>query len=163
MSLSRSERNSIIINDAKGIQHPLYYVMTDKNGKIQVRKRKIPLTNTSTESKPVERTFSPEAQSPSGCNQRLRAVVNEEQVTEPVEKENVTIYESVTNKKLLEKMLEVLERSTESNDLNKTPVERQKETEENKQFVSNISEQVEKEKIITQSRTPLRRRVRVLH
>ena len=100
MSLSRSERNSIIINDAKGIQHPLYYVMTDKNGKIQVRKRKVPLTNTSTESKPV--------------------VVNEEQVTEPVEKENVTIYESVTNKKLLEKMLEVLERSTESNDLNKT-------------------------------------------
>ena len=143
MSLSRSERNSIIINDAKGIQHPLYYVMTDKNGKIQVRKRKVPLTNTPTESKPV--------------------VVNEEQVTEPVEKENVTIYESVTNKKLLEKMLEVLERSTESNDLNKNPVERQKETEENKQFVSNISEQVEKEKIITQSRTPLRRRVRVLH
>ena len=154
MSLSRSERNSIIINDAKGIQHPLYYVMTDKNGKIQVRKRKVPLTNTSTESKPVERAFNPEAQS---------AVVNEEQVTEPVEKENVTIYESVTNKKLLEKMLEVLERSTESNDLNKNPVERQKETEENKQFVSNISEQVEKEKIITQSRTPLRRRVRVLH
>ena len=88
MSLSRSERNSIIINDAKGIQHPLYYVMTDKNGKIQVRKRKVPLTNTSTESKPVERAstkglstqrvhFSPEA---------LRAVVNEEQVTEPVEK-----------------------------------------------------------------------------
>ena len=143
MSLSRSERNSIIINDAKGIQHPLYYVMTDKNGKIQVRKRKVPLTNTSTESKPV--------------------VVNEEQVTEPVEKENVTIYESVTNKKLLEKMLEVLERSTESNDLNKNPVERQKETEENKQFVSNISEQVEKEKIITQSKTPLRRRVKVLH
>ena len=146
MSLSRSERNSIIINDAKGIQHPLYYVMTDKNGKIQVRKRKVPLTNTPTESKPV--------------------VVNEEskeQVTEPVEKENVTIYESVTNKKLLEKMLEVLERSTESNDLNKNPVERQKETEENKQFVSNISEQVEKEKIITQSKTPLRRRVRVLH
>ena len=143
MSLSRSERNSIIINDAKGIQHPLYYVMTDKNGKIQVRKRKVPLTNTSTESKPV--------------------VVNEEQVTEPVEKENVTIYESVTNKKLLEKMLEVLERSTESNDSNKNPVERQKETEENKQFVSNISEQVEKEKIITQSKTPLRRRVRVLH
>ena len=140
MSLSRSERNSIIINDAKGIQHPLYYVMTDKNGKIQVRKRKVPLTNTSTESKPV--------------------VVNEEQITE---KENVTIYESVTNKKLLEKMLEVLERSTESNDLNKNPVERQKETEENKQFVSNISEQVEKEKIITQSKTPLRRRVRVLH
>lgn len=154
MSLSRSERNSIIINDAKGIQHPLYYVMTDKNGKIQVRKRKVPLTNTPTESKPVERAFSPEA---------LRAVVNEEQVTEPVEKENVTIYESVTNKKLLEKMLEVLERSTESNDLNKNPVERQKETEENKKFVSNISEQVEKEKIITQSRTPLRRRVRVLH
>ena len=60
-------------------------------------------------------------------------------------------------------MLEVLERSTESNDLNKNPVERQKETEENKQFVSNISEQVEKEKIITQPRTPLRRRVRVLH
>ena len=143
MSLSRSGRNSIIINDAKGIQHPLYYVMTDKNGKIQVRKRKVPLTNTSTESK--------------------LAVVNEEQVTEPVEKENVTIYESVTNKKLLEKMLEVLERSTESNDLNKNPVERQKETEENKQFVSNISEQVEKEKIITQSKTPLRRRVRVLH
>ena len=146
MSLSRSERNSIIINDAKGIQHPLYYIMTDKNGKIQVRKRKVPLTNTSTESKPVE--------------------VNEEskkQFTEPVEKENVTIYESVTNKKLLEKMLEVLERSTESNDLNKNPVERQKETEENKKFVSNISEQVEKEKIITQSRTPLRRRVRVLH
>ena len=154
MSLSRSERNSIIINDAKGIQHPLYYVMTDKNGKIQVRKRKVPLTNTPTESKPVERAFSPEARS---------AVVNEEQVTEPVEKENVTIYESVTNKKLLEKMLEVLERSTESNDMNKNPVERQKETEENKQFVSNISEQVEKEKIITQSKTPLRRRVRVLH
>ena len=163
MSLSRSERNSIIINDAKGIQHPLYYVMTDKNGKIQVRKRKVPLTNTPTESKPAERAFSPEARNRWLQPEGLRAVVNEEQVTEPVEKENVTIYESVTNKKLLEKMLEVLERSTESNDLNKNPVERQKETEENKKFVSNISEQVEKEKIITQSRTPLRRRVRVLH
>ena len=143
MSLSRSERNSIIINDAKGIQHPLYYVMTDKNGKIQVRKRKVPLT-------------SPKEEKTEDVNELNK----EEQSNEPV---NTSIYESVTNKKLLEKMLEVLERSTESNNLNKNPVERQKETEENKKFVSNISEQVEKEKIITQSRTPLRRRVRVLH
>ena len=128
MSLSRSERNSIIINDAKGIQHPLYYVMTDKNGKIQVRKRKVPLISSKDEK--TEDVNEPN---------------KEEQSNEPV---NTSIYESVTNKKLLEKMLEVLERSTESNDLNKNPIERQKETEENKQFVSNISEQVEKEKIL---------------
>ena len=100
MSLSRSERNSIIINDAKGIQHPLYYVMTDKNGKIQVRKRKVPLTSINEEK--TEDVNEPN---------------KEEQVNEPI---NTSVYESVTNKKLLEKMLEVLERSTESNDLNKT-------------------------------------------
>ena len=112
--------------------------MTDKNGKIQVRKRKVPLTSLNEEK-----------------TEDVNELNKEEQRNEPA---TVPVYESVTNKKLLEKMLEVLERSTESNDLNKNPVERQKETEENKKFVSNISEQVEKEKIITQSRTPSRRR-----
>ena len=42
--LSTAERNSIILNESRGIHHPLYYVCTTKTGKIQVRKRKQPLT-----------------------------------------------------------------------------------------------------------------------
>ncbi|KAI5532458.1 hypothetical protein TVAGG3_0368670, partial [Trichomonas vaginalis G3] len=45
MSLSKSERESIILNDARGIQHPFYYVSQSKDGKIYVRKRKVPLAN----------------------------------------------------------------------------------------------------------------------
>ena len=38
--LTRAEKNMIIINESKGIQHPDYYVCDTKNGGVQVRKRK---------------------------------------------------------------------------------------------------------------------------
>lgn len=152
MSLSRSERNSIIINDLKGIQHPLYYVIKDKNGNIQVRKRRVPLTDIKPD---VKTDIKPDVKT--DVKPDIKPDVKPDVKTE----DNTPVYESVTNKKLLEKMLEVLERSTESKDMDKNPVERQKESEENKQFVANITEKVQKPNVTP--RNGLRRRVRVLH
>lgn len=117
--LTKSEKNQIIINESKGILHPLYYVCTTKTGGIQVRKRKVPLNvETNNEQKPVE-------------------------VNEP--HENKDIYDTITNKEIMERLLRVLESQVVSRDQNLNSVENERETKDNEKFVENIAEQVHKE------------------
>ena len=116
--LTKAEKNQIIINESKGIQHPLYYVCTTKSGGVQVRKRKVPLNiEVKSEPKPVEESES---------------------------HENKDIYETITNKEILEKMLHILENQVVSRDGNLNSVENEHVTEENKKFVENIQEQIER-------------------
>ena len=116
--LTKAEKNQIIINESKGIQHPLYYVCTTKSGGVQVRKRKVPLNiEVKSESKPVEESESHESKD---------------------------IYETITNKEILEKMLHILENQVVSRDGNLNSVENEHVTEENKKFVENIQEQIER-------------------
>ena len=116
--LTKAEKNQIILNESRGIQHPLYYVCTTKTGGVQVRKRKVPLSiEVKNESKPVEES-------------------------EPHESKD--IYETITNKEILEKMLSILENQVVSRDGNLNSVENERETQENKKFVENIQEQIER-------------------
>ena len=117
-SLTKAEKNQIIINEAKGIQHPLYYVCETKSGGVQVRKRKVPLI---TEVASIEK----------------------EPPKEPVKEEDV--YDQVTNKQLLEKMLQILENNIVSKNENLNSVENERETEENRKFVENIETEKIKE------------------
>ena len=111
--LTKAEKNQIIINEAKGIQHPLYYVCETKSGGVQVRKRKVPL---------ITEVASIEKETPK----------------EPVKEEDV--YDQVTNKQLLEKMLQILENNIVSRNENLNSVENERVTEENRKFVENIQE-----------------------
>ena len=122
--LTSAERNSIILNESRGIQHPLYYVCQTKSGKVQVRKRKTPLVNDS-----VPTTVPP-------------TVIHEPTeiaVPSPTQggSDNVN-YDSVTNRELLERMLDVLQKNVNSNDENKNSVENERITQENQQFIDNI-------------------------
>ena len=58
--------------------------------------------------------------------------------------ENKDIYETITNKEILEKMLNILENQIVSRDQNLNSVENERETQENKKFVENIQEQIER-------------------
>ena len=116
--LTKAEKNQIILNESKGIQHPLYYVCTTKTGGVQVRKRKVPLSiEVKNESKSVEES-------------------------EPHESKD--IYETITNKEILEKMLSILENQVVSRDQNLNSVENERITEDNKKFVENIADQAER-------------------
>ena len=127
--LSTAERNSIILNESRGIHHPLYYVCTTKTGKIQVRKRKQPLT-----------TVPPPAQTLIHNDQPQTQASNE--TTERNDSHDTTNdYNSVTNRELLERMLDVLQKNVVSNDPNHNSVENEKITQENQQFIDNIVEQ----------------------
>lgn len=110
--LTKAEKNQIIINEAKGIQHPLYYVCETKSGGVQVRKRKVPL---------ITEVTSIEKETPK----------------EPVKED---VYDQVTNKQLLEKMLQILENNIVSRNENLNSVENERVTEENRKFVENIHE-----------------------
>ena len=140
--LTKAEKNQIIINESKGIQHPLYYVCTTKSGGVQVRKRKVPLN--------IE-------------------VKSETPIEESEPHENKDIYDTITNKEILEKMLHILENQVVSRDGNLNSVENEHVTEENKKFVENIQEQIERPpftetKTEPQKQNPyaVRRRGRVL-
>ena len=116
--LTKAEKNQIILNESRGIQHPLYYCLTTKTGGVQVRKRKVPLSiELKNESKPVEES-------------------------EPHESKD--IYETITNKEILEKMLSILENQVVSRDGNLNSVENERITEDNKKFVENIADQAER-------------------
>lgn len=117
-SLTKAEKNQIIINESRGILHPLYYCCTTKSGGVQVRKRKVPL-NIETKSDTHEQAETPETH------------------------ESKDVYESITNKQILEKMLSILEGQVESKNNNLNSVENERITEENKKFVENIAEKVE--------------------
>ena len=115
--LTSAERNSIILNESRGIQHPLYYVCQTKSGKVQVRKRRTPLI---TNEAPLRNT-------PQTTH------VAAEEAPRPE-----TNYDSVSNRELLERMLDVLQKNVNSNDPDKNSVENERVTQENQQFIDNI-------------------------
>ena len=122
--LTTAERNSIILNDSRGIQHPLYYVCQTKSGKVQVRKRKTPLVNDSVApSAPPTVIHEPTEIATPSPTQGGSDNVN---------------YDSVSNRELLERMLDVLQKNVNSNDEEKNSPENERVTQENKQFIDNI-------------------------
>ena len=127
MSLTRAEKNAIIINESKGIQHPDYYVCHTKTGGVQVRKRKKKLeTNPPVKTETIENTTESLTETPK---------------TNPVKEKN---YDTVSNKQLLDMMLQILDKTTESKDKNLNDVEREKETNENKEFTEGMKMRAEK-------------------
>ncbi|EAX85851.1 hypothetical protein TVAG_097430 [Trichomonas vaginalis G3] len=112
MSLSKSERESIILNDARGIQHPFYYVSQSKDGKIYVRKRKVPLANAESDSINVH----------DGGEEKKPDVL------------------SITNQELIAKFVNFIEKQTESK--NPDPPVKEVETKENVQFIENVKKQL---------------------
>ncbi|EAX77343.1 hypothetical protein TVAG_324830 [Trichomonas vaginalis G3] len=140
MSLSKSERESIILNDARGIQHPFYYVSQSKDGKIYVRKRKVPLANA--ESDNIKVHGKGEA--------HIKPSVQTEPPKEPEEKKPDVL--SITNQELIAKFVNFIEKQTESK--NPDPPVKEVETKENVQFIENVKKQLP-------PRMP-RRRVRIM-
>ena len=132
--LTRSEKNTIIINESKGIQHPDYYVCYTKKGGVQVRKRKTPLTVKEVEVK-VEAKDEPKVEAKADENNRN---------VDSVSSSPNDYYESVTNKQLLEKMLSILEKNVECKDKSLNDPEKERVTEENKQYVEGVKKEVEK-------------------
>ena len=116
--LTRAEKDQIIYNEGHGILHPENYCYTTKSGSIQIRKRKQALTVPISENKEPQPTPEP---------------------TQPTPTKKEEDYDSVSNKQLLEKMLEILEKNNNTNNnQNLNDPEREKEKEENKQFIENI-------------------------
>lgn len=135
--LTRAEKNAIIINDSKGIQHPDYYVCKTKTGGIQVRKRKESLNTTQTTTATTAATTTITDITP-----KTDTVTDTVTAIKDSNNNNSSdAYESITNKQLLEKMLDILEKNVVSNDKNKNDVERERETQDNKAFVENIKDQ----------------------
>ncbi|EAX75573.1 hypothetical protein TVAG_156450 [Trichomonas vaginalis G3] len=141
MSLSKSERESIILNDARGIQHPFYYVSQSKDGKIYVRKRKVPLANAESDNIKVYGTEGETHVKPS---------IQTEKSIEPEEKKPDVL--SITNQELIAKFVNFIEKQTESK--NPDPPVKEVETKENVQFIENVKKQLP-------PRMP-RRRVRIM-
>lgn len=137
-SLTRAEKNAIIINDAKGIQHPDYYVCHTKTGGIQVRKRKVPLTTTE-----LKAINEPEVKEvvKTETKEEVKSEVKEEVKSETKPEIKNIEYEMISNKQLLEKMLAILEKNSESKDKNLNDPERERETKENKEFIEGIKEE----------------------
>ncbi|EAX67379.1 hypothetical protein TVAG_016060 [Trichomonas vaginalis G3] len=143
MSLSKSERESIILNDARGIQHPFYYVSQSKDGKIYVRKRKVPLANAESDNiKVYGKGEVHEA--------HIKPSVQTEKSIEPEEKKPDVL--SITNQELIAKFVNFIEKQTESK--NPDPPVKEVETKENVQFIENVKKQLP-------PRMP-RRRVRIM-
>ncbi|EAX68652.1 hypothetical protein TVAG_164330 [Trichomonas vaginalis G3] len=143
MSLSKSERESIILNDARGIQHPFYYVSQSKDGKIYVRKRKVPLANAESDNiKVYGKGEVHEA--------HVKPSIQTEKSIEPEEKKPDVL--SITNQELIAKFVNFIEKQTESK--NPDPPVKEVETKENVQFIENVKKQLP-------PRMP-RRRVRIM-
>ncbi|EAX92465.1 hypothetical protein TVAG_331410 [Trichomonas vaginalis G3] len=143
MSLSKSERESIILNDARGIQHPFYYVSQSKDGKIYVRKRKVPLANA--ESDNIKVYGKGEAH-----EAHVKPSIQTEKSIEPEEKKPDVL--SITNQELIAKFVNFIEKQTESK--NPDPPVKEVEIKENVQFIENVKKQLP-------PRMP-RRRVRIM-
>ncbi|KAI5527803.1 hypothetical protein TVAGG3_0299740 [Trichomonas vaginalis G3] len=141
MSLSKSERESIILNDARGIQHPFYYVSQSKDGKIYVRKRKVPLANAESDNIKV---YGTEGEA------HIKPSIQTEKSIEPEEKKPDVL--SITNQELIAKFVNFIEKQTESK--NPDPPVKEVETKENVQFIENVKKQLP-------PRMP-RRRVRIM-
>ncbi|EAX72646.1 hypothetical protein TVAG_367760 [Trichomonas vaginalis G3] len=131
MSLSKSERESIILNDARGIQHPFYYVSQSKDGKIYVRKRKVPLANAESDNiKVYGKGEVHEA--------HVKPSIQTEKSIEPEEKKPDVL--SITNQELIAKFVNFIEKQTESK--NPDPPVKEVETKENVQFIENVKKQL---------------------
>ena len=151
--LTRAEKNMIIINESKGIQHPEYYVCHTKNGGVQVRKRKQPLNvglltqSTSQNIKtPIKENPTCDSLTEGQCTLPDSNTEGEgsEGLSSKIEPPKETIsYEAVTNKQLLEKMLLILEKNAESKNKDLNDPERERETEDNKQFIEGVKSQAE--------------------
>ena len=151
--LTRAEKNMIIINESKGIQHPEYYVCHTKNGGVQVRKRKQPLNvglltqSTSQNIKtPIKEnpTFDSLTEGQGTLPDSNTEGEGSEGLSSKIEPPKETIsYEAVTNKQLLEKMLLILEKNAESKNKDLNDPERERETEDNKQFIEGVKTQAE--------------------
>ena len=118
MSLSKSERESIILNDARGIQHPFYYVTQSKDGKIYVRKRKVPLENKESDNINIK----PQVEKPKEVEEKKPDIL------------------SISNQELIAKFVNFIEKQTESK--NPDPPLKEKETKENVEFVENVRQQL---------------------
>ncbi|KAI5546587.1 hypothetical protein TVAGG3_0141000, partial [Trichomonas vaginalis G3] len=129
MSLSKSERESIILNDARGIQHPFYYVSQSKDGKIYVRKRKVPLANA--ESDNIKVHGKGEAH-----EAHIKPSIQTEKSIEQEEKKPDVL--SITNQELIAKFVNFIEKQTESK--NPDPPVKEVETKENVQFIEKCQE-----------------------
>ena len=152
MSLSKSERQSIILNDARGIQHPLYYVSTSKDGKIYVRKRRVPLTNSETDKIDIKPKLETKAEDSEVV--RTKPTIKETE-SKPEPKPDVL---SITNQELIAKFVNFIEKQTEPK--NPDPPVKEQETKINEEFVKNVKHEIiEQKKQIPQ----LRRRVRILN
>ncbi|EAX79388.1 hypothetical protein TVAG_509930 [Trichomonas vaginalis G3] len=156
MSLSKSERQSIILNDARGIQHPLYYVSTSKDGKIYVRKRRVPLTNSETDKIDIKPKLETKAEDSEAV--RTKPTIKEtESKLEPKPEPKPDVL-SITNQELIAKFVNFIEKQTESK--NPDPPVKEQETKINEEFVKNVKHEIiEQKKQIPQ----LRRRVRILN
>ena len=137
--LSRAEKNEIILNDSRGFPHPDYYVYTTKSGQIQVRKRKISLNQMTVPNSNTN--VNTDVQQNSNVNTTIlrddtNTTISQNDNTQKEE----TLYETMTNKMILEKMLNILEKNAVSNDKNLSPPENENITNENKQFVENIKD-----------------------
>ncbi|EAX81310.1 hypothetical protein TVAG_466520 [Trichomonas vaginalis G3] len=143
MSLSKSERESIILNNARGIQHPFYYVSQSKDGKIYVRKRKVPLANAESDNIKVY-----------GKGEVHEAHIKPSVQTEPPkeQEEKKPDVLSITNQERIAKFVNFIEKQTESK--NPDPPVKEVETKENVQFIKNVKKQLP-------PRMP-RRRVRIM-
>ena len=151
--LTRAEKNMIIINESKGIQHPEYYVCHTKNGGVQVRKRKQSLNvgllaqSTSQNIKtPIKEnpTYDSLTEGQGTLPDSNAEGEGSEDLSSKIEPPKETIsYEAVTNKQLLEKMLLILEKNAESKNKDLNDPERERETEDNKQFIEGVKSQAE--------------------
>ena len=144
MSLTRAEKNAIIINESKGIQHPDYYVCHTKTGGVQVRKRKKKLEVVKTEvientTDTITETSNPGILQDSWANGSMS--LEDAKHPKPVKEKN---YDTVSNKQLLDMMIQILDKTTESKDKNLNDVEREKETKENEEFTEGIKMRAEK-------------------
>jgi hypothetical protein len=140
--LTRAEKNMIIINESKGIQHPDYYVCHTKNGGVQVRKRKQPLNVGLLTQSTSQNIKTPIKENPT-CDSLTEGQGSSNQDTEPKPPKETISYEAVTNKQLLEKMLLILEKNAESKNKDLNDPERERETEDNKQFIEGVKSQAE--------------------
>ena len=151
--LSRAEKNEIILNDSRGFPHPDYYVYTTKSGQIQVRKRKISLNNMTTSNNNTDIQQNSNVNSNVNSNNVNTNSTNNTNNTTISQSDNITtnntndikqkeetLYETMTNKMILEKMLNILEKNAVSNDKNLSQPENENITNENKQFVENIKD-----------------------
>jgi hypothetical protein len=125
-----------------------------KNGGVQVRKRKQPLNvglltqSTSQNIKtPIKEnpTYDSLTEGQGSANQEPNTEgQRSEGLSSKIEPPKETIsYEAVTNKQLLEKMLLILEKNAESKNKDLNDPERERETEDNKQFIEGVKSQAE--------------------